>query len=402
MTEINILGMLEIYRSCHMKPNFSELQRIYGIDRHTIKKYYDNGGKKPITRQRNSGFDRHKERIIELMNKPGVTKKAVYERLKDEDATIPSYSQFRKYTIKHGITLQKKQKPHIRFETKPGEQLQVDWKENIRMKSKHGEVFAFPIFSATLGYSRYHRFIYSKTKTTEDFIRCLIDTLNAFGGITKHILTDNMASIVHITGKYRRKLPKILQLEKDLQTTIRFCRVKSPETKGKVESSNRFLAWLRPYDGEFEDEAELIQIIEQINRKVNQEINQTTHIPPCILFQKEKEYLTPLPNHVLLDSYVENVVIQTVPSTLLVRYQGSGYSVPRQFINKRVRLVPIENKLYIYYNTELIAIHALTNRKFNYQSDHYQEALKEVIQNDDVDVKRIAEENLALLDSIIK
>lgn len=146
MTEINIRGMLEIYRSCHMKPNFSELQRIYGIDRHTIKKYYDNGGKKPITRQRNSGFDRHKERIIELMNKPGVTKKAVYERLKDEDATIPSYSQFRKYTIKHGITLQKKQKPHIRFETKPGEQLQVDWKENIRMKSKHGEVFDFHIF----------------------------------------------------------------------------------------------------------------------------------------------------------------------------------------------------------------------------------------------------------------
>lgn len=156
------------------------------------------------------------------------------------------------------------------------------------------------------------------------------------------------------------------------------------------------------HGGEFEDEAELIQIIEHINRKVNQEINQTTHIPPCILFQKEKEYLTPLPNHVLLDSYVENVVIQTVPSTLLIRYQGSGYSVPRQFINKRVRLVPIENKLYIYYNTELIAIHALTNRKFNYQSDHYQEALKEVIQNDDVDVKRIAEENLALLDSIIK
>ena len=48
MTEINIRGMLEIYRSCHMKPNFSELQRIYGIDRHTIKKYYDNGGKSPL------------------------------------------------------------------------------------------------------------------------------------------------------------------------------------------------------------------------------------------------------------------------------------------------------------------------------------------------------------------
>ena len=27
----------------NMKPNFSELERMYGIDRHTIKKYYENG-----------------------------------------------------------------------------------------------------------------------------------------------------------------------------------------------------------------------------------------------------------------------------------------------------------------------------------------------------------------------
>jgi len=400
VTEINVLGMLEIYRSYNMKPNFSELSRIYGLDRHTIKKYYDQGGKKVITRQRESGFDPYKDEIISVMKKPGVTKKAAYEYLKDKHEVIPSYSQFRKYTQKYGIQLPKDTTPHVRYETKPGQQLQVDWKEDIKMTSKYGEVFEFNVYSATLGYCRYHKFIYSKTKGMEDFLRCTIDTLNQLGGMPKEILTDNMGAIVSINDGIKRKHKKILQFEKDLGITIRLCKARAPETKGKDESANRFLAWLKPYDGEFEDEAELIQILSCINRNVNREKNQTTNIPPCALFEKEKEYLTPLPNKVLLDSYIENVEIQMVPQTLLVRYKGSGYSVPRQFINKRVKLVPIDDKLQIYYNTELIAIHTLTNQKFNYEYGHYVSALNQTIKNEELDIEKIAQENLVLLDQI--
>jgi transposase len=400
VTEINILGTLEIYRSCNMKPNFSELQRRYGIDRHTIKKYYVEGGKKPITRKRESGFEPYKDEIIQLMNKLGVTKKAVYEYLKDKYDKLPSYSQFRKYTQKQGIMLPKDTTPHVRYETKPGQQLQVDWKEGLRMISKHGEVIDFNVYSATLGHSRYHKFIYSRTKTTEDFLRCTIDTFNQLGGVPKEILTDNMSAVVSINNGSKRKHKKILQFEKDLGSNIRLCKPRSPQTKGKDESANRFLAWLKPYDGEFEDEAELIHILERINQKVNQEVNQTTYVPPCVLFEKEKEYLTPLPNNVLLDSYVENVEVQSVPQTLLVRFKGSGYSVPKQFIHKRVKLIPIDDKLYIYYSTQLIAIHTLTNKKFNYNQRHYVEALNQTIKNDELDIEQIAQENLALLDQI--
>lgn len=402
VTEINVLGMLDIYRSCNMKPNYSELGRIYGIDRHTIKKYHLDGGKKVITRVRESGFDPYKDEIIQVMKKPGVTKKAAYEYLKDKHEFLPSYSQFRKYTSKYDITLPKNTTPHVRFETKPGDQLQVDWKENIKMTSKHGEIFEFNILSSTLGYSRYHKFVYSRTKTTEDFLRCVIDTLNQMGGKPKHILTDNMSAVVSVTNGSKKKHNKILQFEKDLEMHIRLCKVRSPQTKGKDESANRFLAWLKPYDGEFEDEVELIQIIVRINQKVNREVNQTTNIPPCVLFEKEKEYLTSLPNKVLLDSYVENVDIQTVPPTLLVRYKGSGYSVPSQFIHKRVKLIPIDDKLYIYYNTELIIIHTVTNRKFNYIESHYKMALTQTIKNEELDIEQIAQENLALLDQFIR
>ena len=156
------------------------------------------------------------------------------------------------------------------------------------------------------------------------------------------------------------------------------------------------------YDGEIENEEELIHLIEKVNRRVNNTINQTTNMPPHVLFEKEKEYLRPLPNKVMLDSYVDNVITQIVPPTLLVTYNGSGYSVPTKFINKRVKLVPIENKLYVYSNTELVTVHQINKNKFNYKHDHYQEALHHTIYNREVDIDAIAKENLKLLERISK
>ena len=126
-----------------------------------------------------------------------------------------------------------------------------------------------------------------------------------------------------------------------------------------------------PYDGKFADESELISIIDKINQQVNRQSNRTTNMPPITLFSKEKEYLKPLPNKLLLESYIEGVLTQTVPSTLLVSYKGSGYSVPPKFINKRVKLIPIDNKLYIYYNELLVTVHSLSSNIFNYKNEHY-------------------------------
>ncbi|QVK16934.1 hypothetical protein KHQ81_06265 [Mycoplasmatota bacterium] len=211
-----------------------------------------------------------------------------------------------------------------------------------------------------------------------------------------------MSAVVSITNGTKKKHSKIKQFERDFGISIRLCKARTPETKGKDESANRFLAWLRPYDGEFEDEEELINILNKINNKVNLENNQTTNIPPSVLFEKEKEYLNPLPNKILLESYVENVDIQSVPQTLLVNYKGNGYSVPSKFINKRVKLIPIDDKLYIYYNTDLIIIHNISNKKFNYNESHYKAALGITIKNDNLDIDQIAKENLALLDQITR
>ena len=175
------------------------------------------------------------------------------------------------------------------------------------------------------------------------------------------------------------------------------------KTKGKDESSNRFISWLLPYDGKFADESELISIIDKINQQVNRQSNRTTNMPPITLFSKEKEYLKPLPNKLLLESYIEGVLTQTVPSTLLVSYKGSGYSVPPKFINKRVKLIPIDNKLYIYYNELLVTVHPLSSNIFNYKNEHYKDALKiRISSKDDDSIEEMASNNLKMFDYMKK
>ena len=212
IVETNLLGELQMYRDMKIKPNFSSLERKYNVNRHTIKKYYVNGGiVRKACKDKTSKYEKYKDEITQIMKEDSVTIMALYQYLaqKYEKDRI-NYNGLKHYTLKLGIKRKGiKEIPHIRYETLPGEQLQVDWKEDIEMISSLGEVFKFNVFGATLGYSREHVFIYSKTRTTEDFLRCMIDTFNRIGGLPQTIKTDNMSAVVSIKNGTKKKHPKI-------------------------------------------------------------------------------------------------------------------------------------------------------------------------------------------------
>ena len=100
----------------------------------------------------------------------------------------------------------------------------------------------------------------------------------------------------------------------------------------------------------------------------------------------------------MIDSYIADSITCIVPPTLLVKYKGNEYSVPMKYINKRVKLIAIENKLHIYFNTNLITSHEISNKKINYIEEHYKEALKHNIKHSNHDIEEISKENLKLLD----
>jgi transposase len=394
-----ITTTLSYFNMHNIKPNFSALAREHNIDRHTLKKHYDAGGYKPRKkRDYSSKLDEHLELIKEKLEIVGITYIGIYNFLVSEKGYTGSYSNFKAYIRSRKLSKPRyKNTPHVKFETPRGKQLQVDWKEDVSIITKHGEVIKFNLFAATLGYSRLHYFVYSESRTEESFIRCLLDTIYHIGGVPKEILTDNMSSIVDVRGKKKVKHSKILQLEKDLGVQIRLCKARTPETKGKVESTNRFVSRIFAYNNEIEDKEDLLKVLENLNKTINNEINRTTNVAPIVLFQKEKEYLSPIPTKCMIDAYIVENLTCVVPPTLLVKFKGNEYSVPMKYINKRVKLVQIENILHIYFNTELVRTHTISSKKINYNQTDYSEALKQSIKNKDLDIVKIAEENLKLL-----
>ena len=389
---------LLIMQSLKIKPNYSELSRLYKFDRRTIEKYNNGYSKENLKRNRKSKLDEIKEEIKEKLELPGITIKGLYQYFQAEK-DIGTYSNFYKYIQKYELKQKKNNKAHLRFETDFGKQLQFDWKEDIEMISKQGEIFKFNIFSATLGASRLHVFLYSKFKTRIDVQRCLVETFEYIGGVTKEILTDNMSSIVDTkTGKFYKEF---ISFVKDIGVFAKHCKPKHPFTKGKDESANRFMSWLIPYNHEFEDEKDLIEIIKKMNLEVNKQVNDTIGVAPIMLYKKEKEYLKPLPSEQILKEYKIDTIRVKVSNESLFYYKGTKYSVPIKFIDHTLDIQENDNKLYVYYNKELITIHEISRNKINYKEEHYIEGLTMSLKNkEQSEIQELAKNNLNILNKL--
>lgn len=106
LEERNIMGELNLYRQLGLKPNFSEIGRRYGLHRHTVARYWNEGGDVDDGRcRRPSGFDAYSALIAEKAAMPGATKKAVHEYLlhRRQGPPLPGYNAFTHYCRKHDI-----------------------------------------------------------------------------------------------------------------------------------------------------------------------------------------------------------------------------------------------------------------------------------------------------------
>ena len=263
-----------MYRQAGTTPNFTDIARRYGMNRHTVAKYWKAGGQVEDARRcRPSGLDRHREVIEAKAQLPGATKRGIYEYLIDRcyaGEEPPAYNTLTKWMRRNGIECGRPPEgpePHPRFETAPGEQMQFDWKESLRMADAEGEVFEFNVFSATLGYSRLHRFVYSRTRTEDDVMACLLAVMAANGGTARTLVTDNMSSIVSSSASGRRVSARFARFAAAAGFELELARPRSPQTKGKVESSNRFLSRLAVYEGDFRGEEGLVAAIARIEAR---------------------------------------------------------------------------------------------------------------------------------------
>ncbi len=396
-----------IEKGLGMKVNKSALARKLNVDRRTIKKYI-NGFEKSKTRQKNSSIDQYKETIEELLsNKAKIFcyKSVLYRYLKENYGLSCSESSFRRYISKNeefNKYFHKKRHKYsggpalTRYETELGQQAQLDWKESIPFLLKTGETITINIFVLILSYSRFRVYQLSLTKTQDVLFHHMNKAFEIFGGVPKEILTDNMKTVMdeprteYSKGKINIKFE---QFSKDYGFEVHPCIAARPQTKAKVESPMRILDELKAYSGDL-NYTELNQKVEDINNRENTRFHKEYQTIPTLALQREKEFLLPLPQDKIRNSYTIQTLTVKVNQSSFVTYKNNQYSVPSQYIGKQLKIQVYDELLHLYDHEILVAIHKITNQKLNYSYNHYLELLSKTLPFKDDKLQEIAKENL--------
>lgn len=403
-----------LMENLNMKINKSKLAREFNVDRRTVEKYL-NGYVPRKTRVKKSKIDQHYEVISQLLSKESKQifyyKRVLWQYLKDNHSLDCSQSAFRRY-ISHKPEFQvyftegKRTKPIqqvIRYETPPGEQAQLDWKENIKYITKDGEILHVNIGVFLLSNSRFRMFLLSISKSQSVLLSFLMESFEAIGGVPKVIVSDNMKTIMdEARTEYSKGVvnERFDQFVKDCGFEIHPCIAGRPYTKGKVETTMKLIDEIHAYQGKFDYE-ELHQFVQSLCERTNHSYHQGTGKIPILAFAQEKNLFLPLPRKSIRDSYKINHNLVKVNSSNMVSYKTNQYSVPAEYKGKTVGLQVYDDHIHIYYNTELIAIHKISQSKLNYKEEHYIEALARGLPHHP-NIDELAKKNLQAIGEVYK
>ena len=388
------------------KVNKTALAKQYGCCWRTVDRRLnpDKYKKDKKIRIYKSILDPFKNIIDEKIENNNIPATGVYFLLKNKYGYNGKYGIVNKYVSRKKKSIISNLT--IRFETIKGYQSQVDWKEKLKLHDTNGNEYIVSIFLIVLGNSRYKYIELTFGQTQPTLFRCLINAFKYFGGRTEEILFDNMKTIVdHVRSDYTDVVinSKAMQFSKDAGFKIVTCRPYRPRTKGKVETLAKIMNRLKAYDNEFNDKEDLEQVVEQLKYELNyEEKSQATSEIPKILFDKEKEYLTPI-NYEILENYCLPEKTYKVSNESMISYKGIKYSVPIQYVGKQLTVIDEDNVIHLYYNKELIYSYKKnTNFRYNYKEQDYIDILKHSSFNTKTEdeISEYIEKNLYSLDGI--
>lgn len=405
---INSIEYLRMFSAAYlkgliMKPNITKLANAIGADRKTVRKAL-NGFVPSKTKAWGKYLDDYKNIMIDLLKdeyKDFEYVKHLYNFMKRENKIECSYSTFRRYISNDNELsklFNKSKKVDVftrRFETEAGKQAQFDLKEKVPIIDKSGNKTNVNVATLTLGFSRLNVRKIVPDTSYDTIISFLANAFEEIGGVPKELVIDNIKCLVdqpRRNGNEAKLNIKFMQFAKDYNLEVFPCIPGRPQTKGKTETQNKVPAQLKNYGGMYEDLHDAHRILEIINNEDNESISQGTNFPPVFLFKYEKDKLRPLPKQEIRSNYYLNLKEVVVSNESLISYKSNKYSVPKQFIGKKVGRIIKNNRLQVYYNSKIITSHQITNKKLNIKESHnlfYEKQLRP-----DISAKRIILEEM--------
>ena len=292
----------------------------------------------------------------------GVSKKLLWtEYMEDCRANGDKplmYSQFC-YHIQQD---EQKRRAIMHIKRKPGEQVEVDWAGDpaIIIDPDTGEILKAYIFVGVMTYSQYayvEAFLDMKQKS---WITAHVHMYEFFGGVARILVPDNCkTAVVHNGGWKDQQINETYrEMAEHYGTAIIPARIRTPKDKPNAEGTvGNISTWITAAlrNEQFFSLAELNRAIREKLEQFNQKLFQKKEGSRLSLFlEDEKPLLAPLPASRF---ELSDWKTATVQFNYHISVDGMLYSVPYEYIKKKVDVKVTDTTIEIFYNHNRIASH---------------------------------------------
>jgi transposase len=312
-----------------------------------------------------STFEPNWTEIQQELTRKGMTRKLLYEELKENNPDIYSYSQFNRNYKKHIKLLN----PSMRQIHYGGDKLFIDY-SGLTMPIVDqitGIISKAQIFVSVLGASGYTFVHASSSQSTKDFIQSHVNAFEFYGGVPNILLPDNLKAAVISNKKSVVKLNEsYADMGRHYGVAIEPARPYKPQDKSKVELGVKAIQrWIlmKLRNHTFFNVDELNQQINLLLDGYNNKVIRRFKKSRTQLFEElDKPHLHPLvANRYIFKEFKK----ATVGVDYHIELDGSGYSVPYKYLGKKVDVTYSSTDLTISLNGEIIATHKKLSQKYN-------------------------------------
>lgn len=227
-----------------------------------------------------------------------------------------------------------------------------------------GEVRQAQVFVAVLGASNYTYAEATRSQSLEDWLQSHARTFEFFGGTPALLVPDNLRSGVSKACRYDPELnPSYHQLAEHYQVAVLPARPYKPKDKSKAEVAVQVVErWItaRLRHHTFFSLGELNQAIRLLLDNLNNKpFKQLPGNRRQAFETLDQPALRPLPKHAYQYTDIKPVRVNI---DYHVTYEQHLYSVPHQYVGKRLELHATEATITLYFRQAAVASHPRHDR----------------------------------------
>jgi transposase len=346
--------------------------RRFGLHHSTVRRALD---ELPVEEKpRPSIVDPHKAYIVDrLTEHPQLTGMRLYRELQ-ERGYAGGRAQVQRYIAQ--VRTPRLRKAYLRVEVEPGEQAQVDWGSFGYLRvGRHQRPLS--AFAMVLSWSRALFVDFALDQRMDTFCRLHRRALEAFGGVPRRVLYDNLKTVVlHHAGATVQFNPRFMAFAGHYLFEPVAAPVRYPEAKGRVESAIKYLRHSFFYGRTF---ATLADVRQQVARWLEDTANvrrhATTRERPCDRLLIERTRLHALPAHPFDTDFVETAVVS---KECRVALDSNAYSVSPDYVGKTVEIRADDATVRIFFDGAEVASHerCWERRRFIEKPEHLEKLLQ--------------------------